>query len=202
MRIPRLAGVIAGLFLFIPGTLSADVGLGGRLAFVRSDADADSRDRFMGGMFRVRMSPRTALELAIDWRSVTTEELNVRTREYPVQGTLLLYLARGGFAPYLLGGAGWYSRTIETLGADEDVLESASSRDFGWHAGFGAELRLGQHAGVHVDYRYMFVDFGNDDDEQAGDGSGLRVPILADVAGKLGLSHDGSMVTSGLTFYF
>ena len=112
----------------------------------------------------------------------------MRLRNVPIQASLLLYPAAGAFSPYVLGGAGWYSQRVELLLGD-DVVESETTRKFGWHGGFGAELRLGRHAGVHGDYRYTFLHFGSDDDEED-NGRGF-LP-----------NFDGSMWTVGVTVYF
>jgi hypothetical protein len=203
MRVPRLAGAIAALALFFPATLSADIGIGPRLAFVR--VDSETSDRYTGGVLRAELSPRTAVELAIDWRSVINQDLTERVRDYPFQGSLLLYPVRTRLAPYLLGGVGWYSQRVETLGETKEVLDSVTTRRFGYHAGFGGELRLGRRAAIHVDYRYTFIGFGDDDEAVDGeeeDSGGFRVPLLGSLADRVGLSHDGSMWTAGLTLYF
>ena len=156
---------------------------------VRGDEDLDTdRERFLGGQFRFRLSPRTALEIALDRRSETNEAETVRVSEYPLQASLLLFPVRSVLSPYVLGGAGWYWHRQELLGGDEDV-ELVSTRDFGWHAGIGAELRLGSHAGLHGDYRYTFLDFGSDDEDES-----FLSGLLP--------SYKGSMWTAGLTFYF
>ena len=111
-------------------------------------------------------------------------------RQYPVQASLLLYPARGAVAPYFLGGAGWYTNRIDTLDGDETV-STESSRDFGWHGGFGLELRFGRHFATHGDYRYTNLSFGDDDDEEGGGGLTQILP-----------SYQGSMWTVGLTVYF
>ena len=59
------------------------------------------------------------------------------------------------------------TQKFEVLAGDETV-SSETVRDFGWHAGLGAELKLGRHAGLHADYRYTFLNFGDDDDEDEG----------------------------------
>ena len=105
-----------------------------------------------------------AFELSLDIRTETNEAETLRVRSIPIQASLLLFPARGAFSPYVLGGGGWYSQRFEMLAGDETVL-SETVRDFGWHAGFGAELRMGRHAGLHGDYRYTFLDFGGDDDD-------------------------------------
>ena len=59
----------------------------------------------------------------------------------------------------------------------------------GYHAGFGAELKVGGHAGVHADYRYTKLHFG----DTVADG-GLLDHFKP--------SYQGSMWTAGFTFYF
>ncbi|HET7220646.1 MAG TPA: outer membrane beta-barrel protein [Vicinamibacterales bacterium] len=186
----------AGRFLFIlsfvfalaaAAPASAQFGVGARLAMVHREVNGDDDAvRFTGGQIRLGSS-RTAFELSFDRRSETFDLLNEKVKETPIQASLLLYLARGGFAPYLLGGPGWYKRTVESL---DDSAESVSTTTFGWHAGFGAELRMGGHAGLHADYRYTHLSF-DDDEEEGGSFLGNLLP-----------SHDGSMWTVGFTFYF
>jgi hypothetical protein len=162
------------------------------MAFVRSDVDVEDADslRYFGGQIRARMSPRTGFELSLDRRTETNEAETARIVSTPVQASLLLFLARGAFAPFVLGGGGWYSQRFETLAGDE-TLDSETVRDFGWHAGFGAEIRMGKHAGLHGDYRYTFLDF-NDDDDEEGDG----------LIGRFLPAYKGSMWTAGFTVYF
>jgi len=68
------------------------------------------------------------------------------------------------------------------------VLLSDSTREFGWHAGFGAELRAGRHLGVHGDYRYTFLDWKSEEEDPEGN---RFLP-----------NYRGSMLTVGLTLYF
>ena len=189
-----IAALVLPLLLLVPSAAGAQsFGVGARMAMVRADVDTDEESsRFTGGHIRARMSPRTALEVAVDLRTQTSEDGTERTREYPVQGSLLLFPVNAPFAPYALGGAGWYSTRFETLDGDE-TLTSETIRKFGWHAGFGAELRLGRRAGLHADYRYTFLRFGDDEEEGSEPESGL---------GRFLPSHDGSMWTAGLTIYF
>jgi opacity protein-like surface antigen len=163
-------------------------GLGARLSMVRTDAHAEADAlRFFGGQIRARLSPKTAVELSLDVRTQTNEALTVRVRDMPVQASLLLFPVSGPFSPYILGGGGWYSHRIEAL-LNDDVLASETTRDFGWHGGIGAELRLGGHAGLHADYRYTFLHFGKDEETILGQ---RFLP-----------SYTGSMWTAGFTVYF
>ncbi len=96
-------------------------------------------------------------------------------------------LASGSFAPYLLGGPGWYKRTVEPI----DGGDGESNTEFGWHAGGGLEIHAGRHIGIHGDYRYTFLDFNGDDDDENG---GLISGLLP--------GYKGSMITLGATVYF
>ena len=167
----------------------AAFGLGGRLSMIRTDAHSDADAlRFIGGQIRARLSPRTGFELSIDKRTQSNEALTERVRDIPVQASVLLFPVSGSFSPYVLGGGGWYYHRVESLLAG-DVLDSETTRKFGWHGGIGAELRLGQHAGVHGDYRYTFLHYGSDDEDSSSKSRFLP-------------KYDGSMWTAGLTVYF
>ena len=172
-------------------------GIGGRMSMIRGDVETDtSAERFTGGHIRARLSPRTAIEIALDRRTETNETGTERLREYPLQASLLLFPVRSVIAPYVLGGGGWYTNRVDTL-QNEESIASETTRTFGWHGGFGAELRLGRHAGAHADYRYTHLGFGDDEPDVAG----------ASAEGESGLSrflpsYRGSMWTAGLTIYF
>jgi opacity protein-like surface antigen len=182
--------------LFVVGALLAAAvpvsaqgfGLGARSAWVRQDvlADADSV-RFFGLHMRA-MGGRSGFELSVDRRTDSFELVNEKVIETPIQASLLVRLAQGRLAPYLLGGPGWYRRTVEPIDGPEDSGDSTT--EFGWHAGGGLEILAGQHFGIHGDYRYTFLDFGGDDDEDQGFIRGL----LPD--------YKGSMWTLGATVYF
>ena len=192
MRVSLIGGAALVGLLALPATAAAQFGIGGRMTWVRRDVKLDEDStRFTGGQIRARVSPRTAVELSLDIHSETNELETLRVREYPIQASLLLYFSRGGFSPYVLGGAGWYAQKFETLAGDETIAEE-TVRDFGWHAGIGAELKLGKHAGLHGDYRYTFLDFGDDDDEEIGGG----------ILGSVLPGYKGSMWTVGVTVYF
>jgi Outer membrane protein beta-barrel domain len=171
-------------------------GIGARIAMVKSDLDVDDDSvRFTGGQIRV-LGRRAGLEVSLDRHTESFELLNERVKETPLQTSLLLFLAGGSFKPYLLGGPGWYRRTVEAIDNPDGVIEDETTTKFGWHAGFGAELRLGGHFGIHGDYRYTALNFGDDDDEPA-----AATGRDSFVTGLLP-SHDGSMWTVGATFYF
>jgi opacity protein-like surface antigen len=100
-------------------------------------------------------------------------------------------MGQGKVAPYLLGGPGWYRRKVEVLDGPRNL--DVSTTEFGWHGGIGLEVLASRHFGIHGDYRYTFLDFG-DDDDGTGEGGGLIGGLLP--------GHRGSMWTLGATFYF
>lgn len=194
----RVSGrcVYAGLlFLLALGTAAPcaaqSFGIGGRMATIRTEVGEETdSERFWGGHIRLGIGQRAAIEVSLDRRTEDLELLNERVQQTPIQTSLLLFLAGGGFRPYVLGGPGWYKTSIEPLDVEEPLLE-VKSTEFGWHAGFGAEIRAGRHIGIHGDYRYTFLDFGGDDDDE-GEG----------IIGRLLPSSGGSMWTVGATIYF
>ena len=189
MRAQTSALVIAGILTAVP-CAAQGLGIGGRMSMVRGDVQAStSAERFIGGQLRLPLSPRSALEVSIDRRTDPNEALTEKIVEIPVQGSLLLYPVRTTFSPYVLGGVGWYTHRVEQLSAGA-MTTSESSRRFGYHAGLGGELKLGRHAGVHADYRYTFLKFGGDDDEEES------------IVSRFKPSYEGSMWTAGMTLYF
>jgi opacity protein-like surface antigen len=174
-------------------------GIGARIASVKADSDDDDSVRFTGGQVRMALGQRAGLEVSLDRHTETFEALNERVKETPIQASLLLFLAGGSFKPYLLGGPGWYNRKVESL--DETGEESISTRKFGWHGGFGAEFRMGRHAGLHADYRYTFLRFSDDDDEDEAAGTAGATNNDSFIS-RLLPSHDGSMWTVGFSIYF
>ena len=194
-RLPRAALIVTVTLvslscLLAPRSASAQAfGIGGRMAMMRGDVQSDSSAlRFFGGHLRARLSPKSMVELSLDRRRETSADLTTRVTQTPLQASLLLFLARSTFSPYVLGGLGWYTHTIDSL-AGSDVTATVSTRKMGYHAGFGAEILIGRHVGVGADYRYTFVHFGESDTN-----GGLASHLLP--------SYDGSMWTAGATLYF
>lgn len=164
-------------------------GIGPRLTFVRGgDPDADSQ-RFSGAAIRLG-DGKAALELAMDFRSSVGENLAERVKDYPIQASLLVFPIRTRLAPYLIGGLGWYSQRVETLGP---VQRTETTRKVGYHAGFGGELRFHRHFGAYGDYRYTFIRFGGEDSSSL-----INLPLV----NRLKMAHEGSMFTWGANFYF
>jgi hypothetical protein len=179
---------VGGLLAAAAPVAAQGFGLGARLAWVTRDADVeDDSVRFIGGQIRL-LSQRFGFEVSLDRRSESFELLNQKVSETPIQTSLLMRLAGGSVSPFLLGGPGWYKRKVELIDGPDDL--DVSTTEFGWHAGGGIEILPNRHIGIHGDYRYTFLDFGDDDD----DDDGLLGGILP--------GHRGSMWTIGATFYF
>ena len=195
------AAISAGIGLVLVSAVGADaqsLGVGPRFSFVRGDLKADSSSRYSGGVLQLRTSPKTAIELSIDYRNHINESLTERIKDYPIQASVLLYPVRANLSPYLVAGIGWYSQRVEEL-QDNNVLTSTKTRKTGYHAGLGGEMRLGRRAALHADYRYTFIGFGKNEDTQPG---ALPIPGLGALQDRLKLSHKGSMWTSGVTVFF
>lgn len=187
MRHAALVGLAVSGLLTLTAPVSAQgIGVGARLSWVRPDVDADvDAMRFTGGQIRL-LSQRVGFEVALDRHSESFEALNQKVTETPIQASLLLRLGSSRASPYLLGGPGWYRRSVEALDSPGDA--SVSTTDFGWHAGVGLEVLPNRHIGIHGDYRYTLLNFKHDDDEG--------------FIGKLLPGHKGSMWTLGATVYF
>ena len=177
---------LGGLLAWSAPLAAQGFGLGARMTWVTRDVDADvDAQRSVGGQLRL-LSERFGLEVSMDRHSESSELLNQKVTESPIQASLLLRLARGRVAPFLLGGPGWYRRNVETLNGPGDL--SVKTTEFGWHAGVGLEILPAKHFGIHGDYRYTFLNYGDDDDEG--------------FIGRLLPGHRGSMWTLGATVYF
>ena len=163
-------------------------GVGGRIAWVKPDTEANVDSvRYFGGQIRI-IGGRIGFEVSLDRHSESSEALNRKFTETPIQVSLLLRKS-GKVAPFVLGGPGWYRRKAEALAGPADV--DISTTEFGWHAGVGLEILPTTHFGIHGDYRYTFLDFGHED---GADGGGF--------IGGLFPGHRGSMWTLESTVYF
>ena len=180
---------LGGLVALATPASAQGFGLGGRITWVTSDAEADvDAVRMLGGQVRL-LGGRFGLEVAMDRHSEEFEFLKVT--ETPIQASLLMRMGSGRVAPFLLGGPGWYRTTTESL---DDPDQSVTDTEFGWHAGGGLEILAGKHFGIHGDYRYTFLDFSDDDEGDEDDDEGFIGGLLP--------GHRGSMWTLGATIYF
>jgi len=190
LQLRQAATTLLALGALLAWTVPASAqgfGVGGRMAWVTSDVDADvDAVRLLGGQVRL-LGGRWGLEVALDRQSETFELLNEKVTETPIQASLLMRLGSGRVTPFLLGGPGWYRRKVTLL---DDPEQSVSTSEFGWHAGIGLEILAGKHLGLHGDYRYTFLEFEDDEEEDEGFIGGL-LP-----------GHRGSMWTVGATIYF
>lgn len=179
--------VVGGLLAWAVPASAQGLGVGARLAWVTpdSDADVDSR-RFVGGQVRL-LSPRFGLEISLDRHAESFEALNQKVTETPIQASVLMRLSSSRISPFLLGGPGWYRHKVAPL---EGAGSPVETTEFGWHAGGGLEILVHRHFGLHGDYRFTFLDFGGDEDEDEG------------LVGRLLPGHRGSMWTVGATVYF
>ena len=206
LHVLRLSFTVA-LFVLAPALTCAaqGIGVGGRVAMMRGDVQSDTgNEGFTGGHVRAWLSKRTALEVSLDRRVQTNPTLGQEVRDYPLQGSVLLAPIPGTFSPYVLGGLGWYSHTVEDL-AGKQVVDSTTSRRVGTHAGFGAEVRMGKRAAFHADYRYTFLRFGGSDPINSDTIAGaIAKSHLTDTGSEIHFlpSYQGSMWTTGITFYF
>jgi hypothetical protein len=186
----------------VPATTFAQgFGIGPRVTFVRGSEELpDSSRRFTGGALRLG-GGRSAIEVAMDFRSSEDGPLNEKIRDYPIQASLLLFPVRASVAPYILAGVGWYSQTVTRFVAPTGELEPTdeTTRKMGYHLGLGAELRLHRRFGIYGDLRYTKLGRGRDDDDTDGD---QNVPGWIPGASLLKLSHEGSTFVWGANVYF
>ena len=189
-----LLTVVSALAL-VPSTARAQAfGIGPRFSFVKGTLSTGrAATRFYGGTIRMASGKHTVWEAAMDDRTYTGLTSGIRLRETPIQGSLLLFLSRGKFAPYALGGFGLYNRMYDRLDAKGNVVLTTRDRKTGLHLGFGAEIRVGRHAALYGDYRLRFVKFGTADPGS----TPITVPGFA--AEHLAFRR---MWTSGMAFYF
>jgi opacity protein-like surface antigen len=198
-----VALTVVGVVLLVPQAAAAQsFGIGPRFSFVRGNLSTGTPStRLVGGTMRIATGPHTVLEGALDYRSYTNAEGTERVRETPMQGSVLFFLTRRAIGPYVGGGIGLYSQQHQTLSAGGLPIATATQRKVGWHLGAGLEVKLARHAAFFADYRFRFVRFG---DPASADEELIHIPgtTVLPVLEKVKLSHEGSMWTSGVAFYF
>jgi hypothetical protein len=199
---PVTWSIVAAALAVVPApSFAQSLGIGPRFSFVRGHLPSNTPPaRLIGGTLRMGGAKHTALEITLDYRSTTDEAGTTRIRETPIQGSLLLFPIRRTFSPYLLGGGGIYTRSTDTLSDKGLTLATVQERKLGWHLGMGAEFFVGRHAALFADYRFRFVKFG-DPDEQS---EAIGIPGSGTIPGfdRIRLSHQGSMWSGGIAFYF
>lgn len=153
------------------------VTFGGRASYYRPK-DADSGQLSGGAQLRLHITSVIAAEASADYRQNKFGGTVVDV--YPVQASLLLYLAPNWIvSPYILGGVGWYHTHIRN---------GSTSDRYGPHAGAGAELALNRHWTIDGSYRYLWTQ-------------SLTAPTTASPAGK-NFSDNGYMLTAALNYRF
>jgi opacity protein-like surface antigen len=218
-RLVSVAAAMLAILAGVAGDAQAQVfGLGVRMTSVSgSDSPAlegsdSSNTRLWGGFARLHVIGGFGIEVAMDYDSMTNDTETARVRSTPIQVSGLLLNPKKAFAPYLLGGLGWYRHKIEALDQG-DTVATVHSTDFGYHLGGGLQLKFGRHAAIFADYRYVWVD-ANGLDGFSGlikSASSLTsvLGLVASMAGSDGaddpedsISRGGSMWIGGLTIYF
>ena len=201
-------GILCTALLLAPASVHAQqsdmggIAIGPRLTFIRGAQDStEGAQRFSGGVIRLG-GGKTALEVAMDYRSGLSGDLTERVKDYPIQASLLFFPVRARLAPYLLGGVGWYSQSVQRVTPGPVVVEQQTTRRMGYHGGFGAEVRLHRRFGIYGDYRYTMIRFGQDEVSVPEAPTSQPLPGWVPFAERLRLSHEGSMWTWGATFYF
>lgn len=169
--------------LVMDGSDGADApgfGLGPRGGFY--DARDGDEGTFTGGLqARMRVLPFLGIEGSVDYHQSEFANGTMEVRTYPVMVSGLLYFFPNPvISPYLLAGVGWHFQDIEfQTGTDR-------STQFGGQAGAGFDIPLGSHTTLDLDVRYIFLNFDDEVDIQAGEA----------------LSADSVAGTLGLTCYF
>lgn len=166
-------------------------GIGPRLGYYKAE-DADEGNFYGGLQARFRLGPVLGIEGSVEYRAGQEygfDEYSVKTRFVPVTASLMLFIPLGpNFAPYGLAGAGAYYTIFDYSDDAEDTpgldFDDDSNFNFGYHLGFGAEFPFSQNVALNVDYRYLFLNPEENEQE------------LEDA------SFSGNVFTAGLMFYF
>ena len=193
-RVPAYLTAAAVAAVFAAPAAAQSVGIGPRMSFVRGHVPSGTPSTSLfGGSLRF-VQKHTAIELSMDMKTVYNADRTLRTRETPIQMSLLIYPVRAVVAPYLLGGFGIYRQTLDSVDPAGEVIAGVRTQKTGIHLGGGIELLFSRHIGIYGDYRYRFVQFGTPDP----DSEPIDIPGVSSVR----LSHKGSMWTGGISFYF
>lgn len=155
------------------------VEFGGRAAYYRPK-DADNGAWMGGAQLRVHATPVLAFEGSVDYRQNAFGGVTIDV--FPVQASLLLYLAPGfPVSPYILGGGGWYYTNVR------GASDSTTNR-FGPHAGAGLEFYFNKNVSVDASWRYLWTERIHSQD--------AAHPLGRDFADR------GWMATAGLNYSF
>ena len=160
------------------------IGFGPRLGYYKA-ADADEGNFYGGLQTRIRLGPVLGVEGSVEYRAGQTYEFGgqeIQTKFVPVTGSLILFAPiNENFAPYGLAGLGAYYTIYDAEGPLLD--DNDNEFNFGYHLGFGFELPINSNAALNFDYRYMFLN--PDENEQNFEEA----------------DFSGNVFTAGLMFY-
>ena len=163
------------------------IGIGPRLGYYIPE-DADDGNFYGGLQIRGRIGPVFGLEAAVEYHTEQTFDVanfTADTRLIPITGSALLFVPLSEyFAPYGIAGLGAYY-TIYDYPDDATNLGFDDFEEFnlGYHLGFGVEFPMGSNVALNVDYRYIFLN--PDENEENLDDASLS----------------GNTLTAGLMFY-
>ncbi len=181
---PLLILLIAAIPLATQAQIENTLGIGPRLGYYKA-ADAEEGNFYGGVQARLRLGPTLGIEGAVDYRAGQTYEFagqELQTKFVPVTGSLMIFAPISeNFAPYGLAGVGAYYTIYDAEGPITD--ENENEFNFGYHLGFGLELPINSNAALNVDYRYLFLN--PDDNEQNFEDA----------------DFSGNVFTAGLMFY-
>ena len=192
----------------------AAFGFGPRVTFQRGEAAVPNSSalRLFGGQLKMRLSATTAVEVSADYESKRNDSLTERAKSMPIQGSVMYFPVRSVVSPYVLGGIGLYRHSLTSTPLTGPTT-TASIREIGYHAGLGAELRLGRRMAIHGDYRYNHIRFRDASAKAKQETSSPSIvtaaatvislmPKLTAIQESLKQSDHGSMWNWGLTFFF
>lgn len=164
-------------------------GFGPRLGFYTA-GDADDGNFFGGLQARAKFGAIVGLEGSIEYRAgqefVLEDEVTANASSVPITASFMLFAPLSEYvAPYGLIGAGaYYTFYTYDEGVDDLVFDDNNRFELGYHLGVGTELWFTDKTAISIDYRYLYLDTGDD------------------VEGFDDITLDGNVFTASLMFYF
>lgn len=155
---PKMLFGLCSLCLIL-GTLEAygaekptGLAVGPRVGYYDSK-DADEGEFKYGAQARMTLTQTLSVEGSIEYRKENYLDQEVEVISYPIMASLILFpFPIAPISPYLIGGAIWDKYKWEYKDKGE------KSSEFGYFAGFGAEMPLGAKMSVNGDIRYVLLD--------------------------------------------
>jgi hypothetical protein len=157
---PLLGFTSAGPVEAAPKALSPEFGI--RAGYFKP-RDADEAAWFGGVQVRLPLSEMFAVEGAFEVHAADFEDGTIEVVQYPLQASLLLFLApqSSPISPYVLAGVGWYY-TITDFSGSLSGVDGDTEHIFGGHLGLGARAILGSSIALSADVRYIFLEPNGD----------------------------------------